>query len=92
MEVAIAPTGGRAEPQTVPELLRLLKVSDKPVGKQWYAITAWLADNPASPKLWMSLLANGYGLHLETMMPAFKRPIPHRRITTQSGTKAQMLL
>jgi hypothetical protein len=35
-----------------------------------------------SPKLWMSLVANGYGLQLEQMIPDFYRPIPHHRITT----------
>ncbi|BBU23487.1 hypothetical protein [Mycobacterium xenopi] len=80
------------EPRTLPELLRLLGVNDEPVAKQWEPITAWLAENEASPELWMSLLANGYGLLLEQMVPTFHRPIPHRRITTASGTKETLLI
>jgi hypothetical protein len=80
------------QPRTLPELLRLLGVNDEPVAKQWEPITAWLAEHQASPELWMSLLANGYGLLLEQMVPAFHRPIPHRRITTGSGTKANLLI
>jgi hypothetical protein len=81
-----------AGPRTLPELLRLLGVKDKPVAKQWRPIMDWLAKNKASPELWMSLLANGYGLLLEQMVPTFRRPIPHRRITSASGSKRSMLI
>ncbi|MGC2654246.1 MAG: hypothetical protein WA317_11755 [Mycobacterium sp.] len=53
---------------------------------------AWLADNQLTRQLWISMLANGYGVIIERTTPWFYRPIPYRRITTASGTKAQMLL
>lgn len=89
---AIDHTTEFAEPTTLPALLRLLGVSDEPVGKQWFPIMDWLAGHRLSPRLWMSLLANGYGLQLEQMLRTFDRPVPVRRITTASGTKANMLL
>lgn len=73
------------EPRTVPQLLRLLGVQDMAVAKQGEAIIEWLADHTLSPKLWQSLVANGYGLEVEQTMPDFQRPIPYRRITTGSG-------
>jgi hypothetical protein len=70
----------------------MLGVSDKPFGQHWAPIVAWLEHNEASRELWLSLLANGYGLHLEQDIPSFKRSVPRRRITTASGTKASLLI
>ncbi len=81
-----------APPRTLPQLLRTLGVNDEPVTTQWRAIMAWLADNQLTPRLWMSMLANGYGVIIERTTPGFHRPIPYRRIITASGTKAQMLI
>jgi len=50
---------------------------------------AWLEHNDASRELWMSLLANGYGKHLEREMPSLNRPIARRRINRPTlGTSA----
>jgi hypothetical protein len=70
----------------------MLGVNDKPFGEQCDPIMAWLEHNEASRELWLSLLANGYGLHLEQDFPSFNRPVPRRRITTASGTKANLLI
>jgi hypothetical protein len=81
-----------AQPTTLPELLRLLGAQDKAVAKQFDAILVWLGKNQPNRELWMSLVANGYGIHLEQNARTFKRPCPYRRITTGSGTKASLLL
>lgn len=85
-------TDHSVKPRTLPELLRLLGVNDKSVADQWGPIMSWLAHNRVSPELWMSLVANGYGLQLEQMIHDFHRPIPYHRITTASGTKDALLI
>jgi hypothetical protein len=70
---------GSAEPRTLPGLLRLLGVGDMPVAKQWNPIMGWLIDNQPSRDLWMSLLANGYALPLQRMLPGSGRRKPYRR-------------
>jgi hypothetical protein len=80
MATAMDDSGGLAQPRTLPHLLRMLGVNDKPVNKQWQQIMSWLEHNEASRELWTSLLANGYGLHLEQDMPSFNRPGPRRRV------------
>jgi len=80
-----------AQPRTLPQLLRMLGANDKPCSEQWHPIMAWLEHNEASRELWISLLANGYGLHLEQAIPSFNRPVPRRRITTAAGTKTDLL-
>jgi hypothetical protein len=52
-----------------------------PVAKQWNPIMGWLIDNQPSRDLWMSLLANGYALPLQRMLPASGRRKPYRRIS-----------
>jgi hypothetical protein len=91
LATAVARTESSA-PRTLAQLLRSLGVHDKPVTTQWHALVAWLADNQVTPRLWMSMLANGYGVVIERTTPGFRRPIPYRRITTASGTKAEMLI
>jgi hypothetical protein len=81
-----------AGPDTVPQLLRLLNVKDATIAKQWGSLMAWLSNNRPSPRLWRSLLSNGYGLQLEQEMRYFQRPIPVRRITATSGPKSNLLL
>jgi hypothetical protein len=54
-------SGAEFQPRTVPALLRLLGVSDRPVTEQWLAISEWLAENTPSAELRCSLRANGYG-------------------------------
>lgn len=82
-----------AEPRTLAQLLRLLDVHDKTIREQRDPLIAWVAAHPISPQLWRSLVANGYGLLLEQIIPSFERPVPCRRITTPgSGTKESMLL
>jgi hypothetical protein len=71
---------GLSQPRTLPQLLRVLGVNNKPTSQQWNPIMAWLEHNEASRELWMSLLANGYGIHLEHDMPSFNRPGPRRRV------------
>ena len=80
MAIAMDDSVGLARPRTLPHLLRMLGVNHKPVSEQWHQIMAWLEHNEASRELWLSLLANGYGLHLEQDMPSFKRPGPRRRV------------
>ena len=58
----------------------MLAVNDMPISAHWRPIMAWLEHNEASHELWISFLANGYGLHLEQDMPSFKRPGPRRRV------------
>jgi hypothetical protein len=78
MATATADSVASAQPRTLPHLLRLLGVSDKPVSQQWPRIMTWLEHNEASRELWTSFLANGYGLHLEQGMHSFNRPGPRR--------------
>jgi hypothetical protein len=67
----------------------MLGVNDKPTSQQWHPIMAWLEHNDASRELWMSLLANGYGQHLEREMPSLSRPVARRRINRAAlGTRA----
>jgi hypothetical protein len=62
------------EPTTLPALLRLLGVDHEPAARQWDSIMGWLAEHPASSELWVSLLANGYGLMLKQGVPAGHHP------------------
>lgn len=80
MATAVDNSVGLAQPRTLPHLLRVLGVNDKPVSGQWHQIMEWLEHNEASRELWMSFLANGYGLHLEHEMRSFNRPGPRRRV------------
>lgn len=82
---------GSAQPRTLPQLLRMLGINDKPVGQQWHPIMAWLEHNGASRELWMSLLANGYGIHLERDLPSFNRPVPRRTRPPQSCPHGHLL-
>jgi hypothetical protein len=54
----------------------MLGVNGKPTDEQWRPIMAWLESNKPSRELWISLLANGYGHHLEQAIPSFHRPAP----------------
>ncbi len=78
---------GLAQPRTLPQLLRMLGVDHKPFSEQWHLITAWFARKEVSRELWVSLLANGYGLHLERAIPSFNRPGPRRRRPPVSGRR-----
>jgi hypothetical protein len=80
MATATDDSVGLGEPRTLPQLLRMLGVNDKPTSQQWHPIMAWLEHHDASRELWMSLLANGYGQHLERAVPSLNRPISRRRI------------
>jgi hypothetical protein len=80
MATAIADSLGLSQPRTLPHLLRMLGVSDKPVSQQWHQIMEWLEHNDVSRELWTSFLANGYGLHVQQGMPSFSRPAPRRRV------------
>jgi hypothetical protein len=72
---------GLAQPRSLPQLLRMLGVSDKPVSAQWHPIMAWFEHNECSRELWMSLMANGYGCHLEEQNAvSFNRPVPRRGV------------
>jgi hypothetical protein len=62
------------EPTTLPALLRLLGVDHEPAARQWDSIMGWLEEHPASSELWVSLLANGYGLMLKQGVPAGHHP------------------
>jgi hypothetical protein len=84
MATAMDDSVGLAQPRTLPQLLRMLRVNDKPISGQWHPIMAWLEHNGASRELWMSLLANGYGLHLEMDIPSFNRPAPRGTRPPQS--------
>jgi hypothetical protein len=53
---------------------------------------AWLEHNKPSRELWLSFLANGYGLHLEQAVPSFCRPVPRRCLTTAYGKKTDLLI
>lgn len=79
MATAMDESVGLTQPQTLPQLLRMLGVNGKPTGEQWHPIIAWLDHNEACRELWMSLLANGYGHRLERGMPSFNRPGARRR-------------
>ncbi len=92
MTSAIDDSVGLAKPRTLPQLLRMLGVNDKPVSEQWHPVMAWLEHNEASRELWMSLLANGYGYLLEQKMPSFNRPVPRQRITSAVGRKTNLLI
>lgn len=70
----------RFEPHTLPQLLRMLGVSDKSAFTHWRAIVAWLADNTLTSDLWASIQANGYGIVIERLVPDFHRPTPRRRV------------
>jgi len=83
MATAMDDSVGLAQPRTLPQLLRMLGVNDKPISGQWHPIMAWLEQNGASRELWMSLLANGYGIHLEQVMP-LNRPVPRMTRPPQS--------
>ena len=83
MATAMDDSVGLAQPRTLPQLLRMLGVNDKPISGQWHPIMAWLEHNGASRELWMSLLANGYGIHLEQVMP-LNRPVPRMTRPPQS--------
>lgn len=72
-------------PPTAPALLRQLGVNKRNVTEQFGALAVWLGNHRASPRLWQSLLANGYALLLEETVYDFHRPVRHRRITTASG-------
>lgn len=80
------------KPGTVTQLFRALGVKGQPITKQFDALVAWLADHEPSRDLWLSMVANGYGLQLEQSVGWFHRPVPYRRITSSSGTKEQMLI
>jgi len=82
---------GLTQPRTLPELLRLLGVNDKSVSQQWHPIMAWFEHNEASRELWMSTLANGYGIHLEGDLPSFNRPVPRRTRPPQSCPQGHRL-
>jgi hypothetical protein len=74
------------EPETAPELLRLLKVDHEPVARQWPAITAWLTDHRPTTSLRCSLLANGYGYPLMRALESREGPHPIGTIGTISST------
>lgn len=69
----------------------MLGVNDKPISGHWRAIMEWLQHNEASRELWMSLLANGYGIHLEIYMPLFNRPVPRITRPPQSCPRGHRL-
>lgn len=79
MMTATHPRAGVGEPTTLSALLRLLGVNHQSAARQWDAITCWLDDHPASSELWVSLLANGYGLMLKQGIPAGHHPAPSSR-------------
>jgi hypothetical protein len=69
-----------AQPRTLPQLLRMLGVNDKPVSEHWDPILAWFKHNECSRELWRSVVANGYRYHLdEQNAVSFTRPVPRRR-------------
>jgi hypothetical protein len=74
MKTATHHHAGFGEPTTLPALLRLLGVDQEPAARQWDSIMGWLDEHPASSELWVSLLANGYGLMLKQGIPAGHRP------------------
>jgi hypothetical protein len=76
MTTATRHHAGLGEPATLPALLRLLGVNHEPAARQWDAIMGWLDEHPASSELWVSLLANGYGLMLKQGVPAGHHPTP----------------
>jgi hypothetical protein len=84
MTTAMDDSVGLAQPRTLPQLLRMLGVNDQPISGQWHPLIAWLEHNGASRELWMSLLANGYGLHLEMAISSFNRPVPRMTRPPQS--------
>jgi hypothetical protein len=90
MATAMDDSVGLAQPRTLPQLLRMLGVNDQPISEQWHPIMAWLEHNGASRELWMSLLANGYGIHLEQVMP-FNRPVPRMTRPPQSCPRTHRL-
>ena len=87
MATATADSVASAQPRTLPHLLRMLGVNDKPVSQQWPQIMTWLEHNEASRELWTSFLANGYGLHLEQGMHSFNRPGPRRPLGKMCCTR-----
>jgi hypothetical protein len=84
MRTATRHHAGRGEPATLPALLRLLGVDHEPVARQWDPIMGWLDDHPASSELWVSLLANGYGLMLKQGVSAGHHPAPSSESRQQS--------
>jgi hypothetical protein len=86
MATATDDSVGLSQPHTLPQLLRMLGVDDKPTSEHWHPIMAWFEHNEASRELWMSLQANGYARHLEDMR-SFNRPVPRQRIITAVGTR-----
>lgn len=50
-----------AMPDTVPALLRNLRMDTAPVETQKAALRGWLRTHPPSASLRLSLLSNGYG-------------------------------
>ena len=81
MATALDDSVGLAQPQTLPQLLRMLGLNGKPVSEQWHPIVAWFEHNECSRELWMSLVANGYAYHIERQnLLSFNRPVPRRRV------------
>jgi hypothetical protein len=74
------------EPETAPELLRLLKVDHEPVTRQRPAITAWLTDHRPTTSLRCSLRANGYGFLLTHTIESREDPHPIGIIGTITST------
>ena len=54
MATAMDESVGLTQPQTLPQLLRMLGLNGKPTGEQWHPIMAWLDHNEACRELWMS--------------------------------------
>jgi hypothetical protein len=84
MRTATRHHAGLDEPATLPALLRLLGVHHEPAARQRDAIMGWLDDHPASSELWVSLLANGYGLMLKKGVPAGHHPDSSPKSTQQN--------